>query len=77
MLNEIILSKACVVAVTNLARPVFQLTVPLILMPNPIGFSLERLGFSAIREGTSKWLNILVHVFCPIRRLIELFDFEA
>ncbi len=49
----------------------------LILVPDPICLSLERLWLFTFIERTREWLKVLVDVFRPIRRLMELLGLEA
>lgn len=77
MLNEIVPPIASVGAFPNVAGPGLQLSMPLILMPDPIGLALERLGIVAVRKRTSKRLNIFVYVFGPVRRFLELLHLET
>jgi hypothetical protein len=77
MLDKVVFAIASMVTIRYLASPILELPMPFILVSNPVSFSFERLWFTAVWKGTSKRLNILVYVFGPIRRLIELFDLEA
>ena len=77
VLNKVIFAETCVVAISNVASPILELSVAFILMPNPISFTLERFRFLAVGEGTCEGLNILMYVLCPVGRLVELFHLEA
>jgi hypothetical protein len=77
MLHEVIFAIACVVTIGYLASPILELSMPFILVSDPVSFSLERLWFAAVWKGTSERLNILVYVLGPIRRLVELLDLET
>jgi hypothetical protein len=77
MLHEVVFAIACMVAIVNPTGPAFQLSVSLVLMSDPVGLALERFGFAAIGEGTSKRLYVFVNVLRPIGRLVKLLDLEA
>ena len=64
-------------ALSYVAFPALKLSMPLILMSNPIGLALEGFRLVAIRKGASERLNIFVDMLGPIRRFVELLDFEA
>ena len=65
------------IAVRDLTSPVFQLPMPFVLVSDPIGLALKRLGFTAIGKGASERLYILVHVFGPVGWFIEFLDLKA
>lgn len=72
MLQEVVTSVTDVSTFFNIARPPFEMTMTFVLVPNPIGFSLEHLGVPAPVPCTGERLNILMDVLSPVRRLDEL-----
>lgn len=77
MLHEIVFPITCVAAIGHRAGPPLQLPVPLTLVSDPIRFTLEGLGFIAALKCASKRLYIFVHMFGPVRRLLETLDLET
>lgn len=77
MLDEVVFAVADVATVWLVAGPPFQVSMSLILVAYPVGFALERFRLGTVREGTSEWLDILVNVLGPVRRLAELLGLEA
>jgi hypothetical protein len=77
MLDEIVLTKTGMGALSYIALPSLKLSMSLILMSNPVGLALEGFRLVATRKRTSEWLNVLVDMLSPIRRFVELFDFET
>lgn len=77
MLDEVVLAETGVRAVAKITCPEFKLTMSLILVSDPIGLALERLRFVAPDEGAGKWLDVLMNMFSPVRRLVEPLDFET
>jgi hypothetical protein len=77
MLDKVVLSEALVSAIWHIASPPFQLPMPFIFMPDPVGFSLEGFRFCTLRKGTSERLDIFVDVLGPIGWFVELLNFET
>jgi hypothetical protein len=77
MLHKVVFSIACVVAISDLAGPVLQLTMSLILVADPISLALERFWFAAIGKCAREWLDVFMYVLRPVRRLVEFLDLEA
>lgn len=63
MLDEIVFAKTFVRAIVHVAHPPLQLAMPFILMPDPIGLALERLGLGTRGEGAGERLDIFMDVF--------------
>ena len=77
MLHKIVLAKTRMIAIGDVASPILQLSVALILMTDPISLALERLRFLTVREGTGERLDIFVHMFGPVRRFVEFLHLET
>lgn len=77
MLNEVILTVASVRTIREIAGPPFEMSMPFVLVSDPVSFSLEGLGFCAFGEGACERMDVLVDVFSPVRRLRKLLNLEA
>jgi hypothetical protein len=77
MLHKVVFSVAGVVAIINLAGPVLQLSMSLILVTDPISLALERFWLAAIGKCTRKRLDIFVYVLRPVGWLVKFLDLEA
>ena len=77
VLNKVVLAIAYVTTIWLFASPLLQMTMTLVLMSNPVSFSLERLWFRTVGKGAGEGLHIFMHVFRPIRWLSEFLDLET
>lgn len=77
MLDEIVLAVACVQAIGKIAGPPFEVSMPFVLVSNPVCFSLEGFRLGAFGEGTCEWVNVFVDVFGPVGGLRKLFDLKT
>lgn len=77
MLDEIVFAVASVRAIGEITGPPFKLSMPLVLVSDPVCFSLEGFGFGTFGKGACERVNVLVNVFSPVRGLRKPFDLEA
>ena len=77
VLNEVVPPITLVSTAILGTGPPFQLSVPLVLVPDPVSFPLERLWVRANWKSTSEWLEVLMHVLGPVRWFVKALDREA
>ena len=77
MLDKVVSAITLVSTARQIALPPFEMSVSLVLMPDPIGFALESLWICTTRKGACVRLNILEYMLRPVRWLPELLHFET
>ena len=77
VLDEIIFAVADMRAVDNVAYPALELSMPFILMPDPVRFPFERLGVRALIKGAYEWLEVLAEMLRPVGWFETFLDLEA
>jgi hypothetical protein len=57
---------ALMLTIRKVALPDIKVAMALVLVADPVSFSLERATLTTFSKGAGKGLNVFVYVLCPV-----------